>query len=61
MQKHRLSENIRQLADSIGIDALGFANAHLNTDVPYHLFKRNVSITLARAEKLAVDKRSNQL
>jgi hypothetical protein len=69
MEKHLLSIKIRNLAESIGIDAIGFAEAsefsdyllnqhqrrdpHLNTGIPYHVFHRNVLIALERAKRIS--------
>jgi len=55
MDKHLLSENIRSLADSIGIDAVGFAEASEFTSyaLNYHQ-RRDPKLTLPNAKSIII-------
>ena len=55
MEKHLLSENIRGLADSLGIDAVGFAEASEFTSyaLNYHQ-RRDPKLTLPNAKSIIV-------
>jgi epoxyqueuosine reductase QueG len=55
MEKHLLSENIRSLADSIGIDAVGFAEAFEFTNYALnHHQRRDPKLTLPNAKSIIV-------
>ena len=55
MEKHLLSENIRNLADSVGIDAVGFAEASEFTSylLNYHQ-RRDPKLTLPNAKSIII-------
>ncbi|MES0447051.1 MAG: 4Fe-4S double cluster binding domain-containing protein [Desulfobacterales bacterium] len=55
MEKHLLSENIRSLADSIGIDAVGFTEASEFTSyaLNYHQ-RRDPKLTLPNAKSIII-------
>ncbi len=55
MEKHLLSENIRSLADSVGIDAVGFTEASEFTSyaLNYHQ-RRDPKLTLPNAKSIII-------
>ena len=55
MEKHLLSENIRSLADSVGIDAVGFAKAaeFAGYALNYHQ-RQDPKLTLPNAKSIIV-------
>ena len=55
MEKHLLSENIRSLADSLGIDAVGFTEASEFTGyaLNYHQ-RRDPKLTLPNAKSIII-------
>jgi len=55
MEKHLLSENIRSLADSIGIDVVGFAEASEYTCYSLnHHQRRDPKLTLPNAKSIII-------
>ena len=55
MEKHLLSENIRSLADSVGIDAVGFAEASEFTSYALnHHQRRDPKLTLPDAKSIII-------
>ena len=55
MEKHLLSENIRSLADSVGIDAVGFAKASEFTSYALnHHQRRDPKLTLPNAKSIII-------
>lgn len=55
MEKHLLSENIRSLADSVGIDAVGFAEASEFTGYALnHHQRRDPKLTLPNAKSIII-------